>query len=802
MSRYRDEGQKGFSDVATAMTNSLNEIQASGTVSEESIEALKLEIASLGDGSNVTGEQLAQIQQKIVALGEASGGVTEQIADMANRTEEAAGDLQRAGSKLDAARGSIEKGGGDNTKVKKSVGEMVSGFTQVTMSAMMAVTAINSVFDALTNPDGDPTEKIGAVITAFISVVPALTGIMGGLQSLGAISMVEGGKIAIAGTTAQIPWIAFIAIIALVVLAIAGITKGISELAEATHKKDSSEMLESMKEAAEGLANAADEAKRKADALRDSIENYDSAVDALNNCTKGTEEWTNALKAANKAAMSLVDNLPNGVDISELYTRNAQGLIEFNQTALEAIQKQADIAAEKANYAAQIGKLSVQQAQNEILKESVQSASWGVSGTTDESGEYIPVIDTIQANLEYLGDSLDSQDFKNKLEALGLTVWNADADLETLRLKTIDLAEATEQAADKAKLLAAVQVDNILGDDFSVEVKNVMTDRLANLTEDYEQMFLGALTNGKYGSDKDKNRYGDVSKGQTKIDSKLLAEYNQLTGKNWVSSQNGVQGYDSNRFFEFLTENGETVKLSAEQVAQEMAAAKALEELTGSAERAASMMKDLDSKGAAGSALKNFFKDNNFNSLTQTELKDLFGSKSNVTTDSVRNYLENIYGGAAELEAAAAMMGKSVDQFVADVRKGAIDSFDAISNVGQTLSKTPKAILATMKTSSEFQNLTVEAQQEIAATLGDVFARGGKDAALAFQDIFMHLGDKSDEFANAVNQIDWQDASVEYAISQLEAFGITADDISGVDIPRLIEIMQVAADVSLESAQE
>ncbi len=57
-----------------------------------------------------------------------------------------------------------------------------------------------------------------------------------------------------------------------------------------------------MSEAAAQLKSDAEEARSEADALKSSIESYDSARSALDNCTKGTEEWKDALAATNDAA--------------------------------------------------------------------------------------------------------------------------------------------------------------------------------------------------------------------------------------------------------------------------------------------------------------------------------------------------------------------------------------------------------------------------------------------------------------------------------------------------------------------
>ncbi|DAT81289.1 MAG TPA: hypothetical protein [Caudoviricetes sp.] len=91
-----------------------------------------------------------------------------------------------------------------------------------------------------------------------------------------------------------------------------------------------------------------------------------------------------------------------------------------------------------------------------------------------------------------------------------------------------------------------------------------------------------------------------------------------------------------------------------------MAAAKALEEVTGSAESAAKALENLDSDYAED--FNNFIQNGNFNSMTEDELNSTFekDKEGNVTLESAREYAENALGGEQGLrEMVAATLGKS-----------------------------------------------------------------------------------------------------------------------------------------------
>jgi hypothetical protein len=51
--------------------------------------------------------------------------------------------------------------------------------------------------------------------------------------------------------------------------------------------------------AAEELSTAADDAATEAEKIKDAFSGYDSAVTALNECTRGTQEWRDALANVN-----------------------------------------------------------------------------------------------------------------------------------------------------------------------------------------------------------------------------------------------------------------------------------------------------------------------------------------------------------------------------------------------------------------------------------------------------------------------------------------------------------------------
>lgn len=102
-----------------------------------------------------------------------------------------------------------------------------------------------------------------------------------------------------AGLMAQTAWGPLLPVILAITAVVIGLAAAISFAASEAKNKSPEEQLKKAQAAAEQLAEAEQDARQKADDLRSAIEKYDSAVDTLNQCTKGTKEWEEALVEVN-----------------------------------------------------------------------------------------------------------------------------------------------------------------------------------------------------------------------------------------------------------------------------------------------------------------------------------------------------------------------------------------------------------------------------------------------------------------------------------------------------------------------
>ena len=121
-----------------------------------------------------------------------------------------------------------------------------------------------------------------------------------------------------------------------------------------SNAKDSSPeaALQSSTEKANQLRESADKLEQKAKTLREEFEKYDSVVDKLQSCTKGTQEWREALKEVNKTAIQLAKEYPELLTNPEYFTKDENGTILITEKGQEYAENQADKKAASASYAA------------------------------------------------------------------------------------------------------------------------------------------------------------------------------------------------------------------------------------------------------------------------------------------------------------------------------------------------------------------------------------------------------------------------------------------------------------------
>lgn len=707
-----------------------------------------------------------------------------------------------------------------STRIKAmfdATGNSAKGMAQSLASSISNITMMTSVMGNMISGFQDGTMTISGFVSQAAILVPTVMSLASscGPAIAGLLSMSMGlmkntseesanaaatilNKIAKEGLTvatlkqaaANTTLLASLGILAVAITAVVGVVMLLVAAWKEMKNQSPEHQLDLAKEAAAGLEEEANAAKEAADNLRASFEKYDSAVEKLQSCTRGTEEWKNALEEVNDAALGIINTMGDmsAEDIEGLYSRNADGMIEFDKDKMSELQDKADQKASAAEYAASIGKVRVIEAANDVKLNDIGNAVFNEqyrNGGGNDSQDSSTIQKIIKENLKDLSD-LTETEFAAKLKELGITTSRlSDGAMKDLQTQVNALADSTEAADAKMKLIAQLKTDEVLGDDYNAAEKTIASNMMATEQQKiYDELYA------KYTGD----NISKASGANNAIAKEMLEEYNKATGNNWSLDRNAVRGSDSNRTFAFLDEQGQLREFTAKQVATTIAAAKALENLSGNAEKAAEVIGNLNN-AEDGEALKGFITDGNFNKMTQGELEEISGkSDADLST-----YLKEQFGTEDLQEVAETLGYDTTEALLAGIREGIATSKGALEEVGNNLGKRAKEVFEKIQEAGTLDDFTIDEQQQVAGLIEQAFNNGGTKGAEALGKIIEATGEQSSEFLDEIALVDWATVSPEQLQKQLEDAGIATDGFADA-LPNLIQLLRQAGEVTQESA--
>lgn len=374
-----------------------------------------------------------------------------------------------------------------------------------------------------------------------------------------------------------------------VVLAIGACAFAVYKLVEAYNAE--AEAAKRANEAAEQAAESYQQIKQANSELEASFSAYDTAIEKLEECTKGTAEWEQALKDANTAARDVIDSVSglSGEDLQGLYQTNSDGLLELNIDKIKEIQKNqnrrensAALAADKADYEATKAQISSDLLD---LARSIMPDTYGdrfIKGML----EGLPFLGPIGAgigagaetvdweNITYeikrqLNNNMDelstlpTKELRAKLQELGISVDHlSDTEIEDLRGQLFDLAESSEAAKNKLEALSLLDLSNIIGtrDTATTKMTKDDTDRkVDNKTRDIERTIQNMSQYENWWATA-KPEYNDILRRM------------QAAGYNYSAGKNIVQGSGEDRVIQFYdNDKKDYVEIPYKLVASEIA---------------------------------------------------------------------------------------------------------------------------------------------------------------------------------------------------------------------------------------
>lgn len=245
-------------------------------------------------------------------------------------------------------------------QIKDLASKMVT-FASVASSVAMMTTAFNSLMDTFSDNSLSNVERFTRLLSSLSLIIPNLIDLMSkfgkiklfdkwanqlaiNIEILGFWKRATLGQAAAEGAlnTAEATQItlllAKVAVIAAVVAVIALLTAGILLLVKAYNAD-----ADAAKEAAAGvevLSKAYDDAKNAAIELKNTINDWDSAIQSIDDLTEGTKEYSDAIKTANDKAKELIES--QGLFDRSKWYYDDKGIIQFVDGVLEELQSQAE----------------------------------------------------------------------------------------------------------------------------------------------------------------------------------------------------------------------------------------------------------------------------------------------------------------------------------------------------------------------------------------------------------------------------------------------------------------------------
>lgn len=695
-----------------------------------------------------------------------------------------------------------------NEQMDKAKTKPLTFSTAITQasSALMAMgqifNQVKGIIDVFNDSEATAGDKILALVTGIGMLIPAAMSIV---PAFGTAKVAIGAF----GATASIAmWQ-----LTLIVIAITAVAGAIAFLVTQQSKEEKA--AKKAIENAEKLAEAHNDAKDALEDLKSSFDAYDTAVEALEACTEGTEEWKNALEDVNETVLDLLNTYPDLLKDAELFDRNVDnGMLEINTAKREALLEQAENRVKTAQAASLFGEAHASEANTNLerknLSSSIGSAGIGdsrsVEGTTVYD-QYLNVGKILTDNALELAN-LTEEEYRKKVSELlhnaasdqAKSSANYNTQINALIEKSIGyqsaidtLASNVEGAATQIANAAQLIADQALGDEYSAEAKamagNLYDDRYKEI---YDEIISADATNNSK----------DLTQTNTSRD--IWARFNAANGTNLVASKNQIQGNDDNRVYAYKGEKGEET-YTIEYIAETIAAAEAMAELSGNADKAneslAHMTKTVGEDVSAG--LKHLITEGNFENMSKNDRTAMFGQidldgNADLTQDEVLNYLRTAFNMTDE-ELAQVFNVETVDEVYTKWINAWDNGQKALNNAGDQLTKTSKEFFDSLN----LDDLNVEEKNSLAGFMNEAFINAGRDGVQVFSEAFNAVSEGEDKaaFIESLESIDWKTAEVKDVRQAFLDAGV-AINITDEALQNMINSMNGTVTATLSSATE
>lgn len=705
-----------------------------------------------------------------------------------------------------------------------SMSQALTQISSTIMSAGMIITNITGLIEVWNDDQAELSTKLLTTASTLGMVIPSIISVAKGFEKAKSAVTLFGIETSLAMWQVT----AIMGAITLLTVAVVAFANSV----DASSKKAQQHFTQ-MAEDAQIAADALSEAENSYKSLQETINSYNDARENIDSLTRGTEEFKEAVIEANKVARELIETY----SVVSTYDANT-GLIRIDPKDLEDKLDEEQSRLEQArvnNVAAQSNKLMAssdlsnakmseknndltyweafdKSAKGNIVSGAAAGASiggmaGGIAGTIagplgnavgagvaaglggilgsllgfgktfidaasynkDRNDSEVSALEALQeayiqsgGNFEIAMDSL-SEDQKGLIDSLGSTDSELEALCSEVSANTAAILQNNKELVDSNLADNENYQNSKYKDQLNTMLADTLTDETDRLYDTYYSDDAGELT-----------------------DKEAQQQYAELMGYTWVANKNGNVGvYSKGDGSADFTLSDETARRAlAQKEAMDAldenieAYSKTLETVSQTGESFGAGLGDLMLRLAGGQGAS-------FSDVSGSQLKALQSQ-----LDDTENVTDIISDEDAQ------NMGYADAQTYIDALQAGINSYyDAIEKVKDNLTTSVEAVFNDLDT----EDLSVDAAQNLGDTLTKAFINAGSDGLTAVEEVYSGITEGSEEFADALVEIDWQTATVSDVTEALNEAGVTGNWTTE-QLQALIDALYETGEASLESA--
>lgn len=348
------------------------------------------------------------------------------------------------------------------------------------------------------------------------------------------------------------------------------------------------ESLQRATEAAENLKEKSQQTKTELNNIISAFDQYQTAIDTLNECTKGTDEWKEALSDVNEQIWSILETYPDLAKIDNLFNEDGT----FNQEAIDSFIADKRDKSNNAQAAALASQAAVSQMEYQSNRKEAIDQVYSVVSKYSTNGESAAENKKVAGEMvDAIVNAINSPDGIQNIDGI-FEDYAKQFDNISLGTSLNDFTNALKGCSDNLKELGrnaketGNQVDNtgkllskqVLGDNITDEQASDFTDTFDSAYAKQKRIALNGLKN-------DFTRWAGRNNSNVKD---YWEQYKEATGYDYQLTSKAVQGSGDNRVFEYYNDDGNKVTISVEEMAEAIASAQAKNDAEESAR------KDLD----------------------------------------------------------------------------------------------------------------------------------------------------------------------------------------------------------------